>query len=150
MRFFCFFLFFFLGFYFVSFIELTGFLFSMDTVAVSNGDFGTGDDSTDDFEDIDEEIDDEENEALFSASTAVAIEKECAGDAIAEIFSAVKAPFLPYVETVVRALLPGLKHQWHDGIRKSSVSALLSFITTFHEMSDTPKWKKGSAGVSFY
>lgn len=86
---------------------------------------------------------------MFSASTAVAIEKECAADAISELFASVKAPFLPYVEAVVGALLPGLKHEWHDGIRKSSVAALLGFISTFHEMSDQPKWKKGIAGVSF-
>lgn len=96
---------------------------------------------------MDEEIE-EDDDAAFSASTAVAIEKECAADAISEIFASVKAPFLPYVEAVVRALLPGLKHEWHDGIRKSAVSALLSFISTFHEMSEQPKWNKGIAGVS--
>ena len=84
---------------------------------------------------------------MFNASTALAIEKECAADAISEIFSSVKAPFLPYVETVVRALLPGLKHGWHDGIRKSAAAALLNFISTFHEMSEAPKWTKGSSSV---
>lgn len=84
---------------------------------------------------------------MFSASTAVAIEKECAADAIAEIFAQTKASFMPYVTTVVASLLPGLKHQWHDGIRKSSVAALLGFITTLHEMSETPKWVKGAGGV---
>lgn len=82
---------------------------------------------------------------MFSASTAVAIEKECAADAITEIFAQTKTAFLPYVEVVVRALLPGLTHQWHDGIRKSSVAALLGFLTTFHEMSDVPKWTKGAS-----
>lgn len=106
-----------------------------------------GEDEDDEFEDVDDG-DDEDDEAMFNASTALAIEKECAADAISEIFSSVKAPFLPYVETVVRALLPGLKHGWHDGIRKSAAAALLNFITTFHEMSEAPKWTKGSGSVS--
>ena len=118
--------------------------------AVSNADdFTTGVDAGDedeDFEDVDDGEDDDD-EAMFNASTALAIEKECAADAISEIFSSVKAPFLPYVETVVRALLPGLKHGWHDGIRKSAAAALLNFISTFHEMSEAPKWTKGSSSV---
>ncbi|KAK4049598.1 hypothetical protein OIV83_004096 [Microbotryomycetes sp. JL201] len=112
-------------------------------------DFATGVDSDDedgDFEDLDEEIDSDEEEALFSASTAIAIEKECAADAIAEMFSNTRAPFVPYVEKSVEALLPGLTHHWHDGIRKSSVAALLGFVTTIHSMSDLPKWRKGAAG----
>jgi importin-4 len=114
-------------------------------------DYATGvddDDEAGDFEDIDEDIDSDDEEALFSASTAIAIEKECAADAITEMFSNIKTPFLPYVEAAVTALIPGLQHQWHDGIRKSSVAALLGFMTTFHEMSEGPKWEKGTAGVS--
>ncbi|KAM0786714.1 hypothetical protein ACM66B_002156 [Microbotryomycetes sp. NB124-2] len=112
-------------------------------------DFATGvddDDEDGDFEDLDEEIDSDEEEALFSASTAIAIEKECAADAIAEVFNNTKAPFVPYVEKSVEALLPGLTHHWHDGIRKSSVAALLGFVTTVHSMSGLSKWKKGAAG----
>lgn len=114
-------------------------------------DFATGvddDDDEGDFEDIDEDIDSDDEERMFSASTAIAIEKECAADAITELFANTKTPFLPYVEATVGALLPGLEHHWHDGIRKSSVAALLGFITTFHEMSGGPKWTKGSAGAS--
>ncbi|KAM0750744.1 ARM repeat-containing protein [Meredithblackwellia eburnea MCA 4105] len=113
-------------------------------------DYSTGvddDDGNDEFEDIDEDLE-SLDEDMFTASTAIAIEKECAADAIAEIFAQTKTPFLPYIEPVVRALLPGVKHPWHDGIRKSSVSALLGFITTFHGMSESGKWTKGSAGAS--
>lgn len=97
---------------------------------------------------MDEDIDSDDEEALFKASTALAIEKECAADAITELFSNVKTPFLPYVEASVTALLPGLTHVWADGIRKSAVSALLHFVTTFHEMSEQPKWVKGTSSVS--
>ncbi|KAK4700212.1 importin-4, partial [Phenoliferia sp. Uapishka_3] len=116
----------------------------------NDGDYGTGvddDDEDGEFEDIDEDLD-EDSDEMFNASTAIAIEKECAADAISEIFAHTKTPFLPYIEPVVRALLPGLKHPWHDGIRKSAVAALLGFISTFHEMSDAGKWTKGSSGVS--
>lgn len=82
---------------------------------------------------------------MFNASTALAIEKECAADAISEIFASVKTPFLPYVEKVVVALLPGLKHGWHDGIRKSAAAALLNFISTFHDIDEGPKWSKGAS-----
>ncbi|KAI5478132.1 hypothetical protein MNV49_005396 [Pseudohyphozyma bogoriensis] len=126
--------------------------FDVDSLAPSGdaGDFSTGvdDDDDPDYEDLDEDINSEDGEDLFSASTAIAIEKECAADAISEIFAHTKTAFLPYIEPVVRAILPGLKHSWHDGIRKSSVSALLGFISTFHEMSETAKWKKGIAGAS--
>ncbi|BGP17525.1 hypothetical protein JCM10213v2_005558 [Rhodosporidiobolus nylandii] len=113
-------------------------------------DFTTGVDEDDDpdFEDIDEDIDSDDEDALFKASTQIAIEKECAGDALTEIFDQTGKQFLPYVEAAVKALLPGLEHHWHDGIRKSSVAALLGFISTLNRISEAPKWTKGSAGNS--
>jgi hypothetical protein len=114
---------------------------------------GVDDDEDDAFEDIDDEGDDDDD-AMFNASTALAIEKECAADAISEIFAHVKTPFLPYVEVVVRALLPGLKHGWHDGIRKSAAAALLGFISTFSDMSNesnkADKWSPDNIVSSFF
>lgn len=109
------------------------------TEAKNAEEYGTGvdDDEDDAFEDIDGEgDDDDDDDEMFRASTDLALEKECAADAIAEIFTHTKAPFLPYVEAAVRDLLPGLQHPWHDGIRRSSTSALLAFITTFSDMSN--------------
>ncbi|GAA5974435.1 hypothetical protein JCM11641_003210 [Rhodosporidiobolus odoratus] len=112
------------------------------------GDFTTGVDEDDDpdFEDIDEDIDSDDEDALFKASTQIAIEKECAGDALSEIFDQTGKLFLPYLEASVKALLPGLEHHWHDGIRKSSVAALLGFISTLNRISEPPKWNKGTQG----
>ncbi|GAA5895652.1 uncharacterized protein JCM6883_001576 [Sporobolomyces salmoneus] len=109
-------------------------------------DFTTGldDDEDPDFEDVDEDIDSDDEEAMFKASTAIAIEKECAGDALAEVFDHTGKGFLPYIEPSVKALLPGLKHHWHDGIRKSSVAALLGFVSTLNRITNPPKWTKGS------
>ncbi|SCV70350.1 BQ2448_1744 [Microbotryum intermedium] len=122
-------------------------------VGLGSNDFGTGadgdnDDGDDGFEDIDEDIGSDDEEALFSATTAIALEKEIAADSITELFSNIKTPFLPYVEKTVEALLPGLRHEWHEGIRKSSASALLGFIVTFHAMTGGPKWQKGTAGAT--
>lgn len=108
-----------------------------------------GDDADDgDFEDIDEDINSDDEDAFFKASTQIAIEKECAADALTEVFDHTGKAFLPYVEACVKALLPGLEHTWHDGIRKSSVASLLGFIATLHRVSDAPKWTKGSQGNS--
>ncbi|GAA6058985.1 hypothetical protein JCM10212_001695 [Sporobolomyces blumeae] len=109
-------------------------------------DFTTGldDDEDPDFEDVDEDIDSDDEEAMFKASTAIAIEKECACDALAEVFDHTGKAFLPYVEASVQAILPGLNHHWHDGIRKSSVAALLGFVSTLNRLSEPPKWTKGS------
>ncbi|GAA5849155.1 hypothetical protein JCM8547_006464 [Rhodosporidiobolus lusitaniae] len=112
-------------------------------------DFTTGvedDDDDPDFDDLDEDIDSDDEDAFFKASTQIAIEKECAGDALTEIFDQTGKQFLPYVEASVKALLPGLEHHWHDGIRKSSVAALLGFISTLNRISGANKWTKGSAG----
>ncbi|GAA5839614.1 hypothetical protein JCM9279_005998 [Rhodotorula babjevae] len=111
-------------------------------------DFATGvdDDDDGDFEDIDEDINSDDEDAFFKASTQIAIEKECAADALTELFDHTGKAFLPYVEAAVKAFLPGLEHSWHDGIRKSSVAALLGFITTLNRITEPPKWSKGSAG----
>ncbi|GAA5927116.1 uncharacterized protein JCM15063_000459 [Sporobolomyces koalae] len=108
-------------------------------------DFSTGvDDEDPDFEDVDEDIDSDDEEAMFKASTAIAIEKECAADALAEVFDHTGKAFLPYIEPSIKAVLPGLNHHWHDGIRKSSVAALLGFISTLNRITNPPKWTKGS------
>lgn len=133
-----------------------------DGLVVSNNtaDFGTGLDDDDaeggeddGFEDIDddESLNSDTEDDFYRASTAMAIEKECAADALSELFSNVKGPFLVYVEPTVKSLIPGLKH-WSEGIRKSSAATLLGFISTFYEMTEgegaESKWKKGGEGVS--
>ncbi|POY75272.1 hypothetical protein BMF94_1642 [Rhodotorula taiwanensis] len=107
-----------------------------------------GDEDDGDYEDIDEDINSDDEDAFFKASTQIAIEKECAADALTEVFDHTGKHFLPYVEAAVKALLPGLDHTWHDGIRKSSVASLLGFIATLNRVSEAPKWTKGSQGNS--
>lgn len=100
------------------------------------GDDNDEDDDYVDMEDLDE------NDVDFSSGSAIAIEKEVATDALLEIFRSTKSHFLPYVEPVVSELVKLLEHFW-DGIRKSAATTLLSFIATFHEMSNLPKWTPG-------
>ena len=107
-----------------------------------------GDAEDGDFEDIDEDINSDDEDAFFKASTQIAIEKECAADALTEVFDHTGKAFLPYVEASVKALLPGLDHTWHDGIRKSSVASLLGFVATLNRVSEPPKWTKGAQGNS--
>lgn len=78
----------------------------------------------------------------FAAGSAIAVEKEVAADALLEIFRSTRQHFLPYVETVVKELLSMLEHFW-DGIRKAAATTLLSYIATFNEMSELPKWTAG-------
>jgi hypothetical protein len=69
-----------------------------------------GDAEDGDFEDIDEDINSDDEDAFFKASTQFAIEKECAADTLTEVFDHTGKAFLPYVEASVKALLPGLDH----------------------------------------
>ena len=100
---------------------------------------GGDNDEDDDFVDM-EDLD--ENDMDFAKGSAIAIEKEVATDALLEIFRSTKTHFLPYVEPVVKELVLLLEHFW-DGIRKSAATTLLSFIATFHDMSNLPKWTPG-------
>ena len=70
------------------------------------------------------------------------MEKEVAADALLEIFRSTKQHFMPYIESVVKNLLPLLDHFW-DGIRKAAATTLLSYIATFYEMNNLPKWTPG-------
>merc|ERR1711939_566140 len=97
------------------------------------------DDNDEDFIDIDD-LDDEDLD--YAAGSAIAVEKEVATDALLEIFRSTKQHFLPYVEPVVKELLVLLDHFW-DGIRKAAATTLLSYIATFHEISNTPQWTPG-------
>lgn len=97
------------------------------------------DDNDEDFVDIDD-LDDEDLD--YAAGSAIAVEKEVATDALLEIFRSTKQHFLPYVEPVVKELLVLLDHFW-DGIRKAAATTLLSYVATFHEISNTPRWTPG-------
>ncbi|ORY33044.1 putative importin beta-4 subunit [Naematelia encephala] len=82
-------------------------------------------------------------EAMFSkVNSAVAIEKEVAADTIGELFAATKAAFMPYIEECVQVLIDLLDH-YYEGIRKSAVGALFSFIKTTYELSEPQEWVPG-------
>ncbi|EPQ31230.1 uncharacterized protein PFL1_01415 [Pseudozyma flocculosa PF-1] len=98
---------------------------------------GDDDDDDDGFVDIDEL-----NDAFLNVNSAVAIEKEVAADSLGEIFAHTKQGFLPYVQQSVEQLVILLEH-FYQGIRKSSVSALFTFINTLNEMSNPQEWQPG-------
>lgn len=114
-----------------------------------DGDFQDQDDS--DFSDVDSDDSDDlddANEGLFEASAAIASQKECAIDALGDLFAEIKIGHFPYVEASTAALLANLKPHWHPGIRRASVCALLGFVATAHSIVGGPKWEKGDVAVS--
>lgn len=97
-----------------------------------------------DFADIDDvDLDDDE---LMKTTTAVAVEKSVAADAVSELFEYTKASFLPYLENSIKSLTPLLTH-FYPTTRKAAATTLLSFISIAHEIGDSPKPEPGIANV---
>lgn len=93
-------------------------------------------------EDMDEKEAEEKANQLFSASSAIAEEKELAAECIQEIFAATKKEFMPYFEPCIEALKNLLRHDY-EGVRKSSANSLISIISTCYDMCDAQKWQPG-------
>jgi len=89
----------------------------------------------------DEEAEEKANQ-LFSASSAIAEEKELAADCLQEIFAATKQSYMPYFEQSIRILKELLVHEY-EGVRKSACNSLISIISTCYEMSIPEKWQPG-------
>ncbi|OLY83965.1 putative importin subunit beta-4 [Smittium mucronatum] len=85
---------------------------------------------------------DDEDESDFNVNTAVSDEKEIAADCAGELFTNSRAGFLPYVSEVSTELV-GLLSNYSDNVRKSAVSALFAFVTTFSSMSASEPWVPG-------
>jgi len=99
-----------------------------------------GDESV--FEDMDNEEAEEKANQLFTASSAIAEEKEFAADCLQEIFAATKNSFMPYLEQSIEVLRTLLKHDF-EGVRKSACNSLISVISTCYGMSNPEKWQPG-------
>lgn len=80
--------------------------------------------------------------SFLNVSTAVAIEKEVAADSLGELFQATREAFLPYVEKATEELI-GLTSHFYQGIRKSAISTLFTFINTMNDLSQAPAWQPG-------
>ncbi|WFC99325.1 hypothetical protein MYAM1_002069 [Malassezia yamatoensis] len=97
------------------------------------------DDGDDDFVDM-EEL----NDAFLNVSTAVAVEKEVAADSLGELFQHTKHCFLPYVQKSIEELIPLTSH-FYQGIRKSAIATLFTFINTLYDLSSPAPWVPGIA-----
>lgn len=93
-----------------------------------------GEDDDDEFVDMEEFTN-----SLVNVSTAVAIEKEVAADSLGELFQHSGAAFLPYLEKATEETI-NLTSHFYQGIRKSAIATLFTFISTLHDMSEGPKW----------
>jgi hypothetical protein len=125
----------------------------VDSNAIAEA-FTTGNSSSSkrtlDEEDIEEEDDTDLDalEAMFSkVNSAIAIEKEVAADCIGDLLVATKSAFIPYIEETMPVLIDLLEH-YYEGIRKSAVGSLFSFIKTIYELSNPQEYKPGAAVVS--
>lgn len=97
-----------------------------------------------DFVDVDDvDLDDDD---LMKTTTAVAVEKSVAADAVSELFEYTKASFSPYVETSIKSLTPLLAH-FYPTTRKSAATTLLSFISIAYEIENSPKFEPGIANI---
>jgi len=99
-----------------------------------------GDESV--FEDMDNEEAEEKANQLFTASSAIAEEKEFAADCLQEIFAATKHSYMPYLEQSIEVLKTLLDHDF-EGVRKSACNSLISVISTCYDMSNPEKWQPG-------
>ena len=99
--------------------------------------YGGGDDEDDGFVDMEELTN-----SFLNVSTAVAIEKEVAADSLGELFQFTRGAFLPYLEKATEELI-GVTTHFYQGIRKSAVASLFTFISTLHSLCDSPAWVPG-------
>ncbi|KAI9627389.1 hypothetical protein KEM48_009876 [Puccinia striiformis f. sp. tritici PST-130] len=96
------------------------------------------------FVDIDDvDLDDDD---LMKTTTAIAVEKSVAADAVSELFEYTRTHFLPYLEQSIKSLAPLLAH-FYPTTRKAAATTLLSFITVAHEITNPPKFEPGIANI---
>ncbi|KAI9610516.1 hypothetical protein H4Q26_006658 [Puccinia striiformis f. sp. tritici PST-130] len=96
------------------------------------------------FVDIDDvDLDDDD---LMKTTTAIAVEKSVAADAVSELFEYTRTHFLPYLEQSIKSLTPLLAH-FYPTTRKAAATTLLSFITIAHEITNPPKFEPGIANI---
>lgn len=100
--------------------------------ALTNGHAGGGDDGFEDIEDISVASDD-----IFGSS-ALVLEQEVAVQALGELFDNVREPFVPYVETCVKAIDLCLDNPY-EGIRKAAVQAFATYVRTVFSLSGAVK-----------
>lgn len=97
------------------------------------------DENDEDFVDLEEF-----NDAFLNVSTAVAVEKEVAADSLGELFNHTRSAFLPYVAQATEELIPLTSH-FYQGIRKSAIATLFTFINTLYDLSNPQPWVPGVA-----
>ncbi|KAG8842257.1 hypothetical protein FRB91_004278, partial [Serendipita sp. 411] len=93
-----------------------------------------------------DEIEDMDAEALLKVNSAIAIEKEIAADVIGGIFANTREHFLPYLEDTA-LVLQGLISHYYEGIRKSAIQSIFTFIVTLNELSNPDPWVAGAQNV---
>ncbi|CEP13770.1 hypothetical protein [Parasitella parasitica] len=78
----------------------------------------------------------------YNYNSAIADEKEFAVDALGELFANTKSHFLPYVDEALQELQKLTDHIF-EGVRKSAIQSLFTFLKTFYTMSNPDPWTVG-------
>ncbi|EJT96591.1 ARM repeat-containing protein [Dacryopinax primogenitus] len=102
-------------------------------------------------EDVDIDLEDAADadvDDILNVSSAQAVEKEIAADAMGQIFANVKLPFLPYVENCLEMLVALLEH-YYEGIRKAAVQSLIEFLRTFYVLANY-EWTPGQPSAPLH
>ncbi|ODQ55945.1 putative importin subunit beta-4 [Saitoella complicata NRRL Y-17804] len=96
-----------------------------------------------------EDDDDEDGLGNLGVNSAIAMEKEIAGDAMGEIFAHTKHAFMPYFEKCTEALM-GLTTHFYEGVRKAAFGSLWRFVSTLNVMMSQgqPEWTPGIAAAN--
>lgn len=101
----------------------------------------------DEFAELPNEVEDigmeDENDIMekFEASSAIAIEKEYAADALGDLIEACKGDF-PDIKKAVTYLASQAQH-YSEGLRKAAVSGLWRAYTTWVKLDNEGKWVPG-------
>ena len=114
--------------------------FSSGSSPVANGD------EVDENGNVSIELEEVDLDKMLDVNSAIAVEKEIAGDSLGTLFAATQGHFLPYVESSTLELVALLSH-YYEGIRKSATDSLLEIVRTFYDLSEHPAWEPGSVVV---
>ena len=95
---------------------------------------------------IEDDASDADTVEGIGVSSAVAMEKEIAADALGELACHTKHHFSPYFDQVSRHLVTCLDH-FYEGVRKAAIGSLLRIVITLHEISDPSHSQTGTTST---
>ena len=93
-------------------------------------------------EDLSECDENDDESANFNFNSAISHEKESSLEALAQLFSATRSAFLPFLDSAVNVAV-SLLQNFHQGVRSSAAQCLLRFFSTCYSMAGQSEWEAG-------